>query len=262
MRFRKILLVNPAYSRAFFSIPVLPAGLGYLAESLKKNGIGYRILDMSLGYRLKDLKKQIAEFKPDLLGISCISYMLTDTYTMIQEVKKVFPSVKILIGGPHISSIKEDVFKECPAIDFAIVLEGEYSLVELCKGVPFSEIAGLIYRVDSEILFSAPAKFIPDLDCLDFPKYADFELHRYGYGIGIVSSRGCPYSCIYCSCNVIGKKIRLRSAQSVVDEIDYWYERGYREFGFQEDNPTFDRDRMFEICEKLQKKDLKDLRLM
>lgn len=262
MKFNKVLLVSPAYSRSFFAIPILPAGLGFLAEGLKNNGINYQIFDMSLGYKTKDLKRRISQFKPDLLGISSMSYMLNNTYRMVSALRQEFPWLRIVIGGAHISSVREGIFQECPELDFGIVSEGEDSLVELCKGLPFSEIKGLIYKDGSKILFSGPRDFIKDLDVLSFPKYSGFELKRYGYGIGIVSSRGCPYSCIYCSCNVIGKRIRFRGAQNILDEIDYWYKQGYREFGFQEDNPTFDRKRMLEICAGLQRRGFKDLRLM
>lgn len=262
MRFKKVLLVNPAYSRSFFSIPALPAGLGYLAQSLKANNIEYQILDMSLGYTYKDLEKRISQFQPQLLAISSMSYMLADTYQAIARLKQRFAGLKVVIGGPHASSVQEKILEECSMLDFAVVFEGESSLVELCQGLAFSEIKGLIYRDDSRVKFCGLREFVSDLDSLEFPRYQGFELKRYGYGIGIVGSRGCPYRCIYCSCNVIGKKIRFRSPSSIVDEIDYWYRQGYREFGFQEDNPSFDKARMLEICTRLQRKAFKDLRLM
>lgn len=260
---RKVLLVNPAYSKTYFSLPVLPAGLGYLAQGLKNNGLAYEIFDMSLGYTAGDLKEKIRAFRPELVGVSCISYMLNNTYRMVSELKRNFPGLKIIMGGPHVSSIKGDIMRECKDLDFALVGEGDRSLIDLCKGRPYPEISGLIYRVDSKQIAAVPSTFVSDLGALDFPRYEGFELDRYGYKmIGIVTSRGCPYGCIYCSCNVIGKKIRFRCAESIVEEIDYWYKRGYREFGIQEDNPTFDKNRMLEICEGLRKKCFKDLKLM
>ena len=92
MRFNRVLLISPAYSRYFFSIPVLPAGLGYLAESLSVNNIKYSVLDMSLGYSFRDLKSRIDEFKPDLIAITSMSYMLSNTYRMIAALKNVFTS--------------------------------------------------------------------------------------------------------------------------------------------------------------------------
>lgn len=261
--FEKVLLINPPYSKSYFSIPVLPAGLGYLAESLKNNGIDYRVMDMSLGYKFRDLRNMIKGYTPDLLAISCISYMLDDTYKMVTELDRDFPSLKFVMGGPHVSSIKEKVLEECKALDFAVVGEGEISLVELCKGHSPDSIKGLIFRSGGEISLAGTRDFIGDLDAIRFPKYEGFELSRYGYKmIGLVTSRGCPYNCIYCSCNVIGKKIRFRSPRSIISEIEYWHKQGYREFGIQEDNPTFDRNRMLQLCEIIQKRGLKDLKLM
>ena len=130
------------------------------------------------------------------------------------------------------------------------ILDGEQSLLDLIKGMDESQISGLIYRKENEIIIN-DATLEADLDKIPWPKYEDFELDRYGYGMCIVTSRGCPYRCIYCSCNVIGKKFRTRSAKSVVEEIKYWYDKGYREFGLQEDNPTFIKERMHEICQRV-----------
>ncbi|MBM3245428.1 MAG: radical SAM protein [Candidatus Omnitrophica bacterium] len=260
---KKILLINPEYSRTYFSLPVLPAGLGYLAESLGRHSIDYRVIDMSLGYKTRPLYSEIRKFRPDFIGITCISYMLKNTYEVVRGIKEMFPDVKIVIGGPHVSSIKEEVLKQCEALDFAIVGEGEVSLPELILGKPQEGIKGLIFREGENLVFNGHRDFFANLDSLGFPKYKGFEMNRYGYKmIGIVTSRGCPYSCIYCSCNVIGKQIRFRSANSIVEEIQYWYGLGYREFGIQEDNPTFDRSRMLQICSAIQKKGFKGLKLM
>lgn len=262
-KFKRVLLINPAYSKSYFSIPVLPAGLGYLAESLKSNNISYKIFDMSLGYKKKDLIEIIKSFKPELIGITCITYMINNTYDLVSWLKREFPDIKIVMGGPHVSSIKDKVIKDCPELDFAVTGEGEHVLIELCSGVDLKNIIGLVYKENNQVKFTGSRKFIENLDSLGFPRYDGFELDRYGYKmIGIVTSRGCPYSCIYCSCNVIGKTIRFRSPESILNEIKYWYDLGYREFGIQEDNPTFDRNRMLEICKLLQKEDLEGLKLM
>jgi len=263
MKYTKVLLINPGYSRTYFTLPVLPAGLGYLSESLRQNGLEYNIFDMSLGYSFAGLKKKIDYFKPQLIGISCISYMLKNTYRMVSGIKRLYPGITIVLGGPHASSVKEKALRECAGLDFVLSGEGEFSLIDICKGQDPKKIKGLAYRIDSKEVSGVPNDFIEDLDGLGFPKYRGFELDRYGYKmIGIVTSRGCPYSCIYCSCNVIGKKIRFRSPQSIINEIGYWYDKGYREFGIQEDNPTFDRKRMLEICDSLIKQGFRDLKLM
>ncbi|MDD4939026.1 MAG: radical SAM protein, partial [Candidatus Omnitrophica bacterium] len=100
------------------------------------------------------------------------------------------------------------------------------------------------------------------LDMLPYPKYDGFELGKYGYGVCIVSSRCCPYACIYCTASVTRRKFRARGAARIADEIEYWYRRGYREFDLQEDNPTFNRDRIFELCDEIERRSLKGLVIM
>lgn len=245
-------------------MPVVPIGIGYIAEFLKQNGIEYHILDMRLGYKCKDLMQLIINLKPDLIGISLMSFMYKNHYMLIQLIKKEFPLIPIVAGGPHISTIKNKVLEECPAIDFAIMQEGEMPLLLLCEGKELADIPGLLYRDNNGYIASNPFIFNQevDLDKLPFPRYENFELDKYGYGMSMVSSRGCPYSCIYCTASVTRKKFRARDAKNVVDEIEYWYQRGYREFDLQEDNPTFDRERMFEFCDEVERRKLKDLIIM
>lgn len=262
MKFNKVLFINPFYSSKICSIPVLPTGLGYLAETLKTNDIDYDVLDMALGYNLGQLKRRIREYRPDLIGFSMMTYRYKNIYRIIAEVKKAFPGIKIACGGPHASNLKEKILQECPAIDYGVTFEGEETVLSLAKSEKPENIKGLVYRDGEDIFYTGDREFITDLDRLPFPKYEKFELKKYRYGISIATSRGCPYSCIYCSCHLIGKKIRFRSPRNVIEEIKYWYGKGFKEFGLQEDNPTFDKQRMYQLCDELEKLNYKDLMIM
>lgn len=262
MQNRKVLLINPFYSSKVYSIPVLPAGLGYLGESLRAAGIDYDVMDMVLGYKVDDLKRKIRDYSPDMIGFSMMTYRYKNIYKIMSEIKLEFPGVKIVCGGPHITNLKEKVLTECPAVDYAVTFEGEITLVELARGDDPRNIKGLAYRDGDKVFYTGDRGFMEDLDMVPFPKYEKFELKKYQYGISIVTSRGCPYSCVYCSCHLIGKKIRFRSAQNVVKEISYWYDKGSREFGLQEDNPTFDKKRMYELCDSIERMSFKDIMFM
>lgn len=261
-RFNNIMFINPDYRLSKFTTPVMPVGIGYLAESLKINGINYSVFDMALGYDLKDLKRHIIKSKPDLIGISMMSFMYKKHYTIAEFIKRNFPNISIIVGGPHISSCKEEVLKECESMDFAVLQEGEGPLLSLCRGKDVREIKDLIFRKNGNILYSGERESLPDLDSLPFPKYEDFELNKYGFGVSIVSSRGCPFKCIYCSAHAIRNRFRARSARNVADEMEYWYKKGYREFGFQEDNPAFDKKRLLELCDNIETRKIKDIAIM
>ncbi|MCJ7762764.1 radical SAM protein, partial [Candidatus Bathyarchaeota archaeon] len=101
-------------------------------------------------------------------------------------------------------------------------------------------------------------------DAMPYPRYGKFELDKYvSRAIPIVSSRGCPYSCIFCSVKAsMGRKVRARSSANVLEEIEYWYEKGRRRFGFVDDNFTFYADRVLDICDLIEKRRLRDLELL
>jgi len=248
MKYRKIALVNPPYSWRVFPIPVILPGLGYLAETLRDGGAEVRVIDAQLGYKRDDIVKELRDDKPDIVGFSFISYLPLSHARLVRAVREALPEAVLVAGGPHISSLREQVLRDIPELDYGIILDGERPLLDLARGERPGDIPGLIYR-DGDVVVMNKEDLVVDIDTIPWPKYRDFQLDRYGYGISIVTSRGCPYRCIYCSCNVIGKKFRYRSAESVVDEVKYWYGKGYREFGLQEDNPTFIKERMHEICD-------------
>lgn len=264
MSYNRILLLNPSYSGSHYVKAMRPpAGLGYLAETLKNNKIQYDVMDMGLGYSFKSIQKKINNFKPDLIGVSMMTFRHMDTYEMLKHIKKIYPDIPIVAGGPHISTSREAVLYECIVIDFSITLEGEKTFIELCQGKPLETIKGLTYRKDGVIIYNGDREFIKELDKIPFPKYEKFELNKYSVKeICIVSTRGCPYGCIYCPVHLaIGREFRVRSAQYVVEELEYWFNRGYRRFDFVDDNLTFYKDRIYEICNEIERRNLKGLEL-
>lgn len=264
MRFNRILLVSARFSKGRYRLSIHPlAGLGYIAESLKGAGLDLEVFDMNLQYNDGDLEKRIADYKPDLIGFSVMTFGHRQTYDLINRLKTNHPGVKIVAGGPHISTFRQKVLQDCPGIDYGIILEGDRSIIQLCSGDGFGSIQGFIYREGTEVVVNPFKDFIMDLDKLAFPRFESFELSRYPTKqIGIVTSRGCPYDCIYCPViSSIGKKFRQRSAESVADEIEYWYRKGYRDILILDDNFTLIKKRVEDICDLLAKKEITGARL-
>ncbi|MFQ5777066.1 MAG: B12-binding domain-containing radical SAM protein [Terriglobia bacterium] len=258
MRYERVLLVAPPYYDDDFGAS-LPAGLGYLAESLRSHGLTYRILDLNLaGSDAEDLFHAIEDFQPDLIGFSLLTFRYLGHYELIRMVKERYPRIAIVAGGAHLSNYRVDVLRQCPAIDFGAVLEGEESLAELCAGKELNKIGGLIFRQGEEIRFNGERPFVRDLDALAWPRYEGFQLNNYVFDhVGLLTSRGCPYSCGYCDVfRVIGKKWRMRSSTSICDELDYWVWRGHTHFVVLDDNMTIRRDRMIELCDEIERRGL------
>jgi len=261
MRFNRVFLINPRYPGTYFGAIRPPVGLGYIAESLKKANIEYDVLDMTLGYGLRRLLKRIKTFNPGLVGVSMMTYMYKDTYYILDEIKKHFPSLKIVVGGPHISTLREKALRECKSIDYGVVLEGDEAISELCKDIPLKDIAGLIYREGRGTVFTRDRLPNKELDKFGFPTYSGFELDKYVVKeIDIITSRGCPYECIYCTVKLsAGRVMRAKSPECVVKELVYWHSRGYRKFEFADDNFTFYKKRVMDICDLIEKEGLRDL---
>jgi radical SAM superfamily enzyme YgiQ (UPF0313 family) len=159
--------------------------------------------------------------------------------------------------------LRQRALQEGEFIDFGVVMEGEQTLVELCRGQGSGSIPGLIHRQGEDILYNGDRPFVENLEAVPFPTFERFELEKYSVKeIPIVSSRGCPYSCIFCPVKLaIGRRYRARSAQSVAEEIEYWYYRGYRRFDFVDDNFTLLNERVYQVCDEIEKRGLEGLRL-
>lgn len=263
-RYSRVMLIKPIYFRSHYGHRHLPAGLGYISEALNRVGILNTVVDMGLGYDLEELKSKIQKFEPDLIGVSIMSLGYKDTYGMINELKKAYPEIAVIAGGPHVSTLRERVMRDCLSIDYGVTLEGEQTIIDLCSDhIPVTEIKGLLYRDSSrEIKYTGNREFISDLDTNGFPTYSQFELHKYPPAITVTTSRGCPYACIYCSAHIaIGKRFRFRSAESVADEFEYWHKRGLQEFWIADDNFTLRQERAWQICDEIEKRHLSGLKI-
>ncbi len=259
MRFNRVLFVLPDLE-GHFGWPDIPhTGLGYLASVLEAGGIDYDIIDMNLGYKPDDIMKKALEYQPDIIGISLYTYKYLESYALINLVRERL-NTPIVVGGPHVSLFRKKVLEGAHA-DYAIKNEGEYPLLSLCKGDRLEEIGGLIYRNNGEIVENQDQPHIADIDSITFPKYLKFELQKYTKKmIGIVSSRGCPHLCIFCPVfNSMGRKFRARNPYHIIEELKYWYKKGYRSFDFLDDNFLLNRNRVFQLCELIKKEGMADL---
>jgi len=258
--YRRVLLIVPGYRDSHYEYAGLPAGMGYVSEALDKAGVEQEVVDMRLGYGWRHLSARIRSFRPDLIGATMMSFRYKDNYALLEKIKEEFPGMDIMLGGPHMSTFREKAMEECPAIDFGITLEGEDAVTELCEGKDPGRVKGLLYREGEGIVYTGDRDFIKDLDAKGFPRYRHFERDKYPQFISLVTSRGCPHNCIFCPVQLtIGKRLRVRSPESILGEIDYWYGRGVRVFNVVDDNFTFYKDRIMRICEGVRERGYTDI---
>ena len=290
----KVLLINsPTIKNQFVgSDNYFPLGLMYLSSKLKQNDIETKILDANnyyfdkevtslivQNYAEKELIRSIEEFNPDAIGIGCIfSGAFTSLKIMAKAIKNRFPNIPIVVGGIQATIFSKEILKKYNFIDFVIVGEGEESFLTLVKNISqgatsVSSIDGLAYRDDGEVKLNPKTKFISDPDTLPFPDYSAVNVDEYnmdtsgwyspkGLKIGqpynVITSRSCPQHCTFCSMWLVhGLKTRSRSAENVLDEIEFLYnEHDVRYFEFMDDNMTFVKQRTLDICRGILKRKL------
>jgi anaerobic magnesium-protoporphyrin IX monomethyl ester cyclase len=259
VRFQRLLLVSaPATSR--YGALRVPAGIGYIAQALKNGNIDYAYTDMRIDGSFASLKKTLTRFQPDLVGFSMSSLGYKNTYSIIDAVKELLPSCKVVIGGHHSTILRERVLEECPSADYAVVSDGEEIIVELCRSeTPPDKIRGLAVREGQTVRFNGERTPVATLDNFAFPRYEGFDMTKYSRQIPVNSSRGCPNQCTFCPNKLLARRYRSRSPEHFVTELAYWYEKGIRQFAIDDDTFTLDRERVLRICDEIERQDLKNL---
>jgi radical SAM superfamily enzyme YgiQ (UPF0313 family) len=241
-------------------------GIAYLSAVTKKVGHDVKIYDQGIEKDDRKLFQLIEAFNPDVIGITAFSYCYNYALDLINQIKDI-TNIPIIIGGPHVSAVKKQILLDTRA-DFAMKGEGEVSFINFLNKLSeeklrFEEVDGLIWRDDlGEIIENKDQSLIKYLDLLPFPDYENFKLEKYSYyakkTLPIITSRGCPYGCNYCSVQLsMGRGFRPRSSQNVVDELEYWYRKGFNSFEFNDDCFSLDIERAKEICKLIIIKDLK-----
>jgi len=204
------------------------------------------------------LAEDVAREKPDMVGISSLFSAYQREVFRSAEAIKARISVPILVGGSHASALPEMVLKQ-PSIDFVIRGEGERPLVEFLqawlRGNGLDHVPNLGYKKNGSLIFTTVRDPF-SIEDLPLPDLSDFPREKYCFGgrrlCLIVTSRGCPYQCTFCSVRqTFGSRYRRRSNESTLQEIKQRFLEGYRVFDFEDDNLTFDMDATKSLCRAL-----------
>ncbi len=267
MCIKKALLINPPtglYIREdrcqapakWVSILRMPLDLAYMASTLRQAGVECKIVDYPAEQQTwGNLKKDIGEFKPDMLVISTTTPTIKDDLKTCRIVKEINPCILTVAKGAHVTIEDTKVMKEFSDLDIVIRRECEITVKEISTR-PLSEIKGITYRIDSKLIRNKDRPFLKDLDELPFPArdLVNNKLYtRPDTGepqTTIQSQRGCPGRCIYCLVGTVsGEIINFRSPESVVGEIEECVNRyNIRDFYFKADTFTWDKEWVIKVC--------------
>ncbi len=258
-----------------------PLGLAYLAAAIRQNhqmavidaiAEGYfnnQIIDknyLKYGLSFDEIKKKIADFSPDVVGISFLfSSQARNTHEICSIVKSVNKKIIVVLGGAHPSAIPQEALSD-RNVDFVIIGDGESAFKKLLESIEsgnnVKDIDGLGFRQGDSMTINKKQRYEESLDSLAFPYWDIFPLDKYSkinspHGsparntpfMPVITSRGCPFECIFCSIhNLWGRKYRARSAENVLAELNYLKDRfGIKEVLLEDDNLTLDNNRARQI---------------
>ncbi|HMK92024.1 MAG TPA: radical SAM protein, partial [Thermoleophilia bacterium] len=256
-----------------------PLGVAYLASALSAAGHAAEILDCTFLDRHEALARAL-EARAGIVGISCTATLVEHSLWFADRLRG---SCGLLVAGGPMPTCEPETF--LPHVDLVVVGEGERTICDVAAafdaGDDPARIAGVVTAgtqptgasVDGRggggsgsPLPPPPRPFVDDLDTLPFPArdllpnadYLAFGRRRYGFAVTtVMSTRGCPFDCEFCSNVVFGRSYRERSPGNVVDEIEQALALGYDRVSFADDVFTLRRERVIAICDEITRRDLR-----
>ncbi len=241
--------------------------MAYLASALEEEGHEVRIVDsVAQGYGLNELARELRAFDPDVVGLTATTPSIYRAYEVARLAKELLPNCTVVLGGPHASFMSVEVLKECPHVDVVVRGEGELTFCDLvnrlARGLGPRGVRGITYREGGIVKWEEPRPLIKDIDVIPWPAYHKLPMDKYhfeGLRFGVMlTSRGCPYRCIFCaSSKLMGKVWRGRKAEDVVEEARFLMEEfGIREIEFLDDTFTLNMKRAKRIADLMAKEGL------
>ncbi len=268
-----------------------PLGIAYLGAYLEREGYQVELCDSLIEgfdhseivhddfirYGISDegIKDKLRRFKPDVIGISCLfTIQALSAYNICKIAKELDPDIVTVMGGAHPSAMTDEVMKQ-GTVDFVIPGEGELTFHRLLqaveKGEDFSNVPGIVFNNEGQLVRTKPADFLSNLDLLPMPARHLLPMEeyfkkdrphgtatRYKRSTPIITSRGCPAKCTFCSIHTVwGREFRGRSGQNVLDELRHLSERyQVKEIQIEDDNLTYSKPRAHDVLDKIIEADL------
>lgn len=269
----KVLFVNPPQTASkykFMGVIAPPLGIAYMAGVLQENHIDVEILDASAeDMDFKDVEKELLKRKPDLVALTALTPTIGRALETAQVVKETIPDSIVVMGGYHptfnfIETLEDE------NVDIVIRGEGEYIMLNLVQALEnqssLHDVKGIVFedKNSKEIVVNPEAPLIQDLDELPFPALNLLPMKKYRlldmdtHMTTMITTRGCPMQCSFCSSAAMhGKKIRERSVENIVDEIEY-LKTNYDidTIAFMDDTFTLKKRKVMAICDEILKRNI------
>lgn len=269
---KKIIFINPPLEQETVYSEFTPAGsllppigLCTLASVIRNKGYNVKIIDLpalKLGY--EEAVKIVRKEKPDYVGITAVTLSINNGAKLARLIKRNVKNTKIILGGPHITSLPIKTMQNFKEFDIGVIGEAEETLPEILiaidKGIKLNKIRGIVIRKNGKIILTRKRPFIKDLDKLPIPawdllpplsktyKPAAVSFKRLPSSI-LITSRGCSGKCTFCDTSVFGSEFRAFSAKYIFNMIQELNKRyGIKDIFFNDDTFTVSRKRIIELC--------------
>jgi anaerobic magnesium-protoporphyrin IX monomethyl ester cyclase len=247
---------HPSNDNSIFRFP--PLGLGYIAAHLKNKGISVELVDCTF-LSFKDAMERIRNSHPRIIGLQVMFSMKEKALQMVELLRK---DCELLVaGGPLPTSNPEEFLQSFDVVGLG---EGEETMLDIVQAVqngkPLKQVKGIAYKDLGKTIFTAPRDFINNLDEIPFPAremfdnqaYKAYYSRNFGYTTtSIMTSRGCPFQCDFCSRPVFGNRFRSRTPKNIAEEVQQVHDLCYDRVWFADDCFTLGRKRFLDICHEL-----------
>jgi len=278
----KVLLINPPFIEAYGQYaaaakvgaqPQMPLGLMYIAAVLEKLGHEVHLIDADVEeMSVNNLLDVVRQEKPDVMGLSATTPIYNSAVMLFESVKKINPEIITIFGGNHITALPQRTMEECPEIDYGVLGEGEVVIERLMNALvakePVDEIKSLTFRRDGEIIVNEGRTPVEDVDTLPLPARHLMKYEKYLWSVphkgivpvtSIISQRGCPFQCIFCSANfMFPGKTRYRDIIKVIDEMEEVVKKfNIDHFMICDDTLTLNVEKVSRMCKEIKRRNLK-----
>ena len=247
---------QPSNDDSIFRFP--PLGLGYIAAYLKAHGVSVQLVDCTFLCEEEALER-IRRSRPRIIGVQVMFSMKEKAVRFAQLLRN---DCELLVAGGPLPTSNPEMFLS--SFDVVVVGEGEQTMLELVRavedGAGLAGVSGIAFKDEGGVRFTGARGFIEDLDGVPFPSrdmfdnqaYKRYYSRRFGYTTtSVMSSRGCPFHCDFCSRPVFGNRFRSRTAANVAEEVEEVRRLGYERVWFADDCFTLDKKRLLSICDEL-----------
>ena len=260
----KILLTQPKDIVGNYRPKRPTMAQAYIGAALEKFGHEVKILDMRLEGVEDEFESTLKSFNPNVVCFSLASLTVKNAFKQMELVKKYNKNAIIVAGGPEVTTLAESILPKSH-VDFIVIGEGEFVFPEFLekyqKNGDWKSVSGLGYKEDGKMIINE-RELRDDLDNIPFPAWHLFDLNKYNKNISrikfpIMTARGCPHDCIFCTIPAVYVKYRARSPENVVDELEYVHNKfGTTNFQVLDDNFAYINKRAIGICNEIIKRGL------